>query len=102
MLVEVYLKIRNARIFASPFSASAAAAYCQAFRANPKWILAGHAPVMDEVWKQSAHKGFAIRKIVDARLALSLRYHGVTRFATANVKDFRGFGFARVWNPLGD
>ena len=21
-------------------------------------------------------------------------------FATANVKDFKGFGFRRVWNPL--
>ena len=26
--------------------------------------------------------------------------HGVTEFATANVKDFQGFGFTRVWNPL--
>jgi predicted nucleic acid-binding protein len=37
---------------------------------------------------------------VDARLALTLRHHGVTEFATSNVKDFEGFGFNRVWNPL--
>lgn len=35
-----------------------------------------------------------------ARLALTLRHHGVTEFVTANVKDFEGFGFTRVWNPL--
>jgi hypothetical protein len=31
-------------------------------------------------------------------LALWLRRQGVTEFATANVKDFEGFGFDRVWN----
>jgi len=25
---------------------------------------------------------------------------GVTEFATANLKDFFGLGFDRVWNPL--
>ena len=39
-------------------------------------------------------------QIIDARLALTLRHHGVTAFATANAKHFRGFGFAKVWNPL--
>lgn len=23
-----------------------------------------------------------------------------TKFATTNVKDFEGFGFSRLWNPL--
>jgi len=36
----------------------------------------------------------------DARTAISLQLHGVTEFATANVKDFQAFGFSRVWNPL--
>jgi len=31
---------------------------------------------------------------------IAWRHHGVTEFATANVKDFEGFGFARVWNPI--
>jgi predicted nucleic acid-binding protein len=38
--------------------------------------------------------------VVCARLALTLRHHGVTEFATANPRDFQGFGFTRVWNPL--
>jgi hypothetical protein len=29
-----------------------------------------------------------------------LRHVGVTRMATANVKDFQGWGFQQVWNPL--
>jgi hypothetical protein len=38
--------------------------------------------------------------VFDARLALTLRHHGVSEFATANIKDSAGFGFDRVWNPL--
>ena len=55
---------------------------------------------MPEVWPAAAGPGFARRRIYDARLALTLRHHGVAEFATANVKDFEGFGFTRVWNPL--
>ncbi len=44
--------------------------------------------------------GFAMRRIIEARLALTLRHQGVDEFATSNAKDFRGFGFRRVGNPL--
>lgn len=100
MLVEVYLKLRNARILRNPLNARQAAAYCAALRANANWSLVESAPVMESVWKMAAREDFAIRRIVDARLALTLRHHGVTEFATSNVKDFENFGFARVWNPL--
>ena len=55
----------------------------------------------DELWGLAAETSFARRRIYDARLALSLRRQGVTELATANVKDFQDFGFARVWNPVG-
>jgi hypothetical protein len=42
----------------------------------------------------------ARRRAYDWRAALSMLRQGVTEFATVNVKDFEGFGFARVWNPL--
>jgi hypothetical protein len=34
-------------------------------------------------------------------MGLSLVRQGVTEFATVNEKDFRDFGFERVWNPMG-
>ena len=52
------------------------------------------------MWEHANEADFAFRRIIDARLALTLRHHGVTEFATTNVKDFEGFGFRRVWNPL--
>lgn len=45
-------------------------------------------------------KDVARRRIIDARLALTLRHHGVTDFLTRNVRDFEGLGFARVTNPI--
>ena len=100
LLVELYLKLRKAKVFATPLSAQDAAARCQNLRRNPKWRLVESAPVMNEVWKLAGTQFFAIRRIVDVRFALTLRHFGVTEFATTNVKDFEGLGFDRVWNPL--
>lgn len=100
MLVELYLKLRNPRIFPNPMTATEAAAVCQSFRSNANWELISEGPAMDEVWKQAGRKNFAVRRIVDLRLGLSLVRHGVTDFATANTKDFGNMGFRRVWNPL--
>jgi uncharacterized protein len=55
---------------------------------------------MEAVWEFAQQPDFAFRRIIDARLALTLRHHGVDEFATANVKDFQGFGFRSVWNPV--
>ena len=100
VLVELYLKLRNEKIFTRPLTAPQAAAVCQAYRKNQAWMLIESAPVMESVWVQAAQKGVAFRRIIDLRLAQTLRHHGVTEFATANEKDFAGQGFTRVWNPL--
>lgn len=55
---------------------------------------------MDEVWLLAGKQGLARRRLFDVRLALTLKHHGVTHFATANVKDFQDLRFERVWNPL--
>ena len=100
VLVELYLVLRSAAIVSRPLGAEDAVEVCSAYRNNPRWRLVEHAPVMAEVWERAGTPDFARRKIIDARLALTLRHHGVTELATANVRDFHGFGFARVWNPI--
>lgn len=100
VLVELYLKLRNEKIFPRPLTAPAAAAVCQAYRNNRTWRLIEDAPIMSEVWPLAATQGIALRRIIDLRLAKTLLHHGVTRFATSNVKDFEGLGFEEVWNPL--
>ena len=56
--------------------------------------------VSQKVWSWAAHTKAGFRQIINARIALTLRHHGVTHFATAYVKHFKDFGFAQVWNPM--
>jgi toxin-antitoxin system PIN domain toxin len=100
VLVELYLKLRNEKIFSRPLNASQATEVCRAYRLNQAWSLIESAPIMDSVWEQAKANGFAFRRIIDLRLALTLKHHGVTEFATSNEKDFADIGFQRVWNPL--
>lgn len=100
VLVELYLKLRNERIFPRPMSPSQATAVCQSYRQNRLWKIVEAAPVMEHVWKSTGEEGFAFRRIIDLRLALTLLHSGVTHFATSNTKDFQNLGFEKVWNPL--
>lgn len=104
MLAELYILLRNPTVLANPFDAVDAVEICQGLRRNPKWQLLGLPKETREFhnlfWKKLGEPGFARRRVFDCRLALSLLLQGVREFATANVKDFEGFGFQRVWNPL--
>ena len=100
VLVELYLLLRNDKIISPPLSAEAAVRECALFRSHPRWQLVDSADVMDQVWPVAAARNFPRRKIFDVRLAKILQSHGVTRFATANTKDFKNLGFEEVWNPL--
>ncbi len=106
VLVEFYRLVRNPAVVSNPLSAAEAVKVVQIWRRHPRWQIVGFPPesrrLHDELWKHAAHGTFAYRRIYDARLAITLLHLGVTDFATANVKDFQGFGFKRVWNPLDD
>jgi toxin-antitoxin system PIN domain toxin len=100
VLVELYQLLRNPAVVTRPLDAPEAAAVCQTFRRNRRWALIENAPVMNDVWARAATPGIARRRMFDARLALTLRHHGVDEFATRNTKDFHDFGFSRVWDPI--
>lgn len=104
VLTELYLLLRNPAVLAHPLNAPEAAQVIQNYRSHPRWKTLGFPPSSRDLhaalWQQAATSDFPRRRIYDTRTALSLRAFGVTHFATANVKDFQGFGFTRVWNPL--
>jgi toxin-antitoxin system PIN domain toxin len=103
VLTEFYLLLRNPAVLTEPLSAPEAVAVIQSYRQHPRWKILGFPPTSRELhaelWHQAASPGIARRRIYDVRTALSLRAFGVTEFATANVKNFEGFGFVKVWNP---
>lgn len=104
VLAEFYLLLRNPAVLAKPLTAQATVAVIQSYRSHPRWKVLGFPPrsreLHAELWQRSAQSGIARRRIYDTRTALTLRAFGVTDFATVNVKDFEGFGFAKVWNPV--
>ena len=101
VLVELYMQLRNAAIFAKPYSSRESAAYCTALKQNPAWRCVDYdSAISPALWQWARNTKAGMRRVIDARLALTLRHHGVTSFATANIKDFQEFGFAKVWNPL--
>jgi toxin-antitoxin system PIN domain toxin len=104
VLLELYVLLRNPAVLAKPLDGAKASAVCEAFRRHPRWQLVGFTPdsrtFHDELWPRLRAKQFARRRAYDWRMALTLLRHGVREFATVNVKDFEGLGFARVWDPL--
>jgi predicted nucleic acid-binding protein len=104
ILGELYRLLRNQAVIRDPFTAPHAVRIIEGYRNHPCWRVAGpplnNRAVHDAIWRVVANDGFAFRRFYDVRAAFFLRAVGVTRLATANVKDFQGLGFARVWNPL--
>lgn len=104
VLTEFYTLLRNPAVLVEPLSPADAVRVVEHYRRHSKWALLGFAPdsvgLHTELWVLARRADFSRRRIYDARTALTLRRQGVTDFATANVKDFKGFGFRRVWNPL--
>jgi hypothetical protein len=104
VLVELYVLLRNPAVLNNPLDPADAVALIQTFRQHPTWTLFDYpsdaSAVMDEVWHLAAQPNIGRRIVFDARLALTLRHHGVTEFATRNENHFTGFGFTRLWNPL--
>lgn len=104
ILLELYVLLRNPVVMGQPLSAAKAASICEAFRQHPRWQVVGlpseSRAFHDAFWPRLRKESFARRRAFDWRTALGLLQQGVTEFATINTKDFQGFGFARVWNPL--
>ena len=100
VLVELYVLLRNPAVMARALTARDARDLVMTYWEIPNVLRVENANVMDEVWRLAGGGDFARRRIFDARLALTLRQAGVTQFATANVIDFEGWGFEKVWNPL--
>jgi len=104
ILLELYVLLRNPAVLAKPLSPAAATDVCEAFRQHPRWQIIGFPTdsrsFHDIFWPKLREADFARRRAYDWRTALVLFQQGVTQFATVNEKDFRDFGFQRVWNPL--
>lgn len=104
ILAEFHGLLRNPAVLRHPLTAAGAVDTIQVYRRHPRWRLIGFTvesrPLHGAVWDRARTRDFAFRRLYDARSALTRIAQGVTEFATANVQDYEGLGFRRVWNPL--
>jgi toxin-antitoxin system PIN domain toxin len=106
VLVELYGLLRNPTVSKHPLNGVDATQIIQRFRSHPCWLILDYpgsqSEIMKQLWTLASKADFPYRKVYDARLALTLRHHGITEFATRNIKDFQGFGFKKLWDPLSE
>lgn len=102
VLVEIYVLLRNLAICRNPLSHPQALQIIDHLRTNPAWRLVDYpGGLMDKIWKSpSTQPNSPRRRIFDTRLAITLLHHGVTHFATTNIKDFQDFPFDKLWTPF--
>lgn len=104
VLMELYGLLRNPTVIDRPLSAREAADVCSGYRSHPLWpvvsLPAGGRAFHDALWAELGTLKGGRRRAYDLRAARSLQAHGVTEFATVNIRDFQGLGFRKVWNPL--
>jgi toxin-antitoxin system PIN domain toxin len=101
VLIELYVLLRNPAVVEHPLSAARAVEICMTYRENRHWRIIDYpGNLMSRIWRYTAEPGRGRQTIFDARLAYTLRHHGVTEFATRDLDHFQDFGFDKVWDPL--
>lgn len=102
VLLELFSLLQSHRIFSNPLSRKESIAIIQSLRRETNWILIDYpGKFMDKVWSYADRYPTPSRSFLyDARLALTLIHYNVENFATRNVKDFFGFGFKNIFNPI--
>lgn len=101
--IELYKALRNPRIFGKPYGAEEAFARVQTLRDECGFRRCCYG---DAVWDQLAARiqrtDFPYQRTHDAVLAETLLKAGVQILCTRNIKDFEGYGFATLVNPIDD
>jgi predicted nucleic acid-binding protein len=100
VLIELYRLLRNPHVFSEIYTAPNALEVIQSFREGPWGLVDYPGGLMMSFWKWVQAHDSPPSRLYDVRLALTLRHHGVTELATRNVRDFQGFGFRRVFDPV--
>ena len=101
MYLEVYKALRNPRILGRPYGAEDAFSKVKMLRDQCGIRRCCYA---DTVWEQLATRiqrpDFPYQRTHDAVLAETLLKAGVQTLYTRNTKDFEGYGFATLVNPI--
>ncbi len=99
--LELYKALRNPRIFEKPYGAEEAFSKVETLRDHCGLRRCCY---LDQVWDRLAARiqrsDFPYQHTHDAVLAETLLRAGVQTLYTRNIKDFEGYGFASLVNPI--
>lgn len=99
--LELYKALRNPRIFSKPYGAEEAFSKIQMLRDQSGLRRCCYSdPVWDQLAVRIQSHDFPYQRTHDAVLAETLLKAGVKTFYTRNTKDFEGYGFAFLVNPI--
>lgn len=98
---ELYKALRNPRIFEKPYGAADAFSKIEILREQSGLRRCSYG---DQVWDGVSdwlkRVEFPYQRTHDAVLAGTLLKAGVKTFYTRNLKDFEGYGFTTLVNPI--
>lgn len=99
--LELYKALRNPRIFGKPYGAEEAFSKVQTLRDQCGLRRCCYG---DQVWDRLADRiqkaDFPYQRTHDAVFAETLLKAGVHTLYTRNIKDFEGYAFASLINPI--
>ncbi len=98
---EIYRLLRNPIVLGKPLNATDAASVIRFYRMKSGFLhCAFESEFMEEVLKTMEKRDFPASRTFDLALAVTLKRNGVTEFYTKNRKDFLGFNWFKVFDPL--
>jgi len=100
-LCELFAALTNASLLPNPLSTEQAWDVCRIYMDHPLIQKIAYEPailkVIESLLRDHPKRG---NRLFDLKLAATLRYHGVKRLYTCNLKHFDGYDFLEVENPL--
>lgn len=100
-LCELFAALTNSILLPRPLTTVQAWEVCRVYLNHPLiQKIAYEPPVMEIIESLLRDRPQRGKRLFDLKLAATLRYHRVGRLYTYNTKDFAGYDFLTVKNPL--
>ena len=100
-LFELFSVLSSPAVFARPLPALQAWGTCRFYLTHPSIQIVAYEPavlpIVENLLTERPQRG---KRFFDVVFAATLKYQGVTRLYTRNVKDFRSYSFLEIINPL--
>ena len=100
-LFELFSVLTSPAVFVRPLPALQAWGICQFYLTHPSIQIVAYElavlPIVESLLRERPQRG---KRIFDVIFAATLKYHGINRLYTRNIRDFQSYSFLEIINPL--